>query len=268
MGIYRSSFILPLIMVGTCTVVIPTYNEEKNIAEIATAIRQMYPDYRIIFMDDNSTDRGKEIVEELNDPLTKMIVRDSEDRGLGISVIEGFRTADTDYAICMDCDFQHPVETLGKIVEKLDAGADLCVGKRRSRKVMGFKRSMGSHITELFCKITFKLHGVQTTKDMMSGLFGIRTEVFQPSINDNWDKYERKGWKVLMDLMKYFGRKVLVSYVEYDFASRREGESHINPNVPIMTFHQLWGFGKFLAKFFCKVYHKDYYAMYPEERKH
>ena len=23
----------------------------------------------------------------------------------------------------------------------------------------------------------------------------------------------------------------------------------------------------FLAKFFCKVYHKDYYAMYPSERK-
>ena len=132
---------------------------------------------------------------------------------------------------------------------------------------MGFKRSMGSHITELFCKITFKLHGVQTTKDMMSGLFGIRTEVFGPSIRENWDNYERKGWKVLMDLLKYMDRKVVIKYVAYEFGNRAEGDSHINPNVPIMTFHQLYGFGRFLAKFFCKVYHKDYYAMYPSERK-
>ncbi len=34
-----------------------------------------------------------------------------------------------------------------------------------------------------------------------------------------------------------------------------------------MTFHQLWGFGKALAKFFAKVYKIDYYEMYPAERK-
>lgn len=267
MDIYRTYNIRPLSMVGTCTIVIPTFNEEKNIANIAKAIRQMYPEFTILFMDDNSTDRSREIVEGLNDPLTRMVVRDPNDRGLGISVIQGFSMAETDYAICMDCDFQHPVETLGKIVEQLDSGADLCVGKRNSRKVMGFKRSMGSHITELFCKITFTLHGVQTTKDMMSGLFGIRTEVFGPSIRENWVNYERKGWKVLMDLLKYMDRKVVIKYVAYEFGNRAEGDSHINPNVPIMTFHQLYGFGKFLAKFFCKVYHKDYYAMYPSERK-
>ncbi len=267
MGIYRSNIIQKKTMAGSCTIVIPTFNEEKNIANIATAIRQVYPDFRILFMDDNSTDGSREAVEKLGDPLTRIVVRDPEDRGLGISVIEGFRMAETDYAICMDCDFQHPVDTLGKIVAKMDAGAELCVGKRNSRKIMGFKRSMGSHITEIFCKVTFRLHGVQTTKDMMSGLFGIRTDVFQPSINANWNNYERKGWKVLMDLMKYMDRKVSVDYVSYDFAGRMEGESHINPNVPIMTFHQLWGFGKFLAKFFCKVYHRDYYGLYPDERK-
>ena len=46
-------------MVGTCTIVIPTYNEEKNIANMARAIREAYPDYKILFMDDNSTDRSR-----------------------------------------------------------------------------------------------------------------------------------------------------------------------------------------------------------------
>ncbi|MBO4502899.1 MAG: glycosyl transferase family 2, partial [Candidatus Methanomethylophilus sp.] len=103
--------------------------------------------------------------------------------------------------------------------------------------------------------------------DMMSGLFGLRADVFRPMIQSNWDNFEIQGWKVLMDLMKYMDRKVKVTYYTYDFGVRAEGESHINPKVPIMTFHQLWGFGKFLAKFFCKVYHVDYYGMYPSERK-
>ena len=58
MDIYRTYNIRPLSMVGTCTIVIPTFNEEKNIANIAKAIRQMYPEFTILFMDDNSTDRS------------------------------------------------------------------------------------------------------------------------------------------------------------------------------------------------------------------
>ena len=254
-------------MAGTCTIVIPTYNEEKNIVNIAKAIRDAYPEFRILFMDDNSTDRGKELIDALGDPLTKVFVRDPNGRGLGASVIQGFEIAETDYAICMDCDFQHPISALQGIYDQLEAGSELCVGKRTSRMSMGFKRAFGSQAVELFCKVNFKFHGKQTTKDMMSGLFGLRTDVFRPMIQSNWDNFEIQGWKVLMDLMKYMDRKVKVTYYTYDFGVRAEGESHINPKVPIMTFHQLWGFGKFLAKFFCKVYHVDYYGMYPSERK-
>ena len=147
----------------------------------------------------------------------------------------------------------------------LDAGADLCVGWRTSRMSMGFKRAMGSQVVELFCKFFFKLHGKQTTKDMMSGLFAIRCDVFRPIIEGNWDSFELRGWKVLMDLMKYADRKMDVRYYRYDFGVRAEGESHLNPKVVIMTFHQLWGFGKFSAKLVAKVYGVDYKAMYPGE---
>lgn len=132
---------------------------------------------------------------------------------------------------------------------------------------MGFKRAFGSEAVEVFCKFFFKLHGKQTTKDMMSGLFGLRCDVFRPMIQANWDNFEIKGWKVLMDFMKYSDHKVKVNYVYYDFGTRAEGESHINPKVLIMTFHQLWGFGKFLAKFLSKIHRIDYYEMYPGEKK-
>lgn len=254
-------------MTGTCTIVIPTYNEEKNIANMAKAIREAYPDYRILFMDDNSTDRSKELIDALNDPLTTFYVRDPAKRGLAASVLQGFEIAETDYAMCMDCDFQHPISALEKIVSKMDEGYDICVGKRTSRMSMGFKRAAGSEVVELFCKVFLKIHGKQTTKDMMSGLFAVRCSVFRPEIQSHWDDFEQKGWKVLMDLLKYSDEKLKIGYVEYDFGVRAEGESHLNPKVPIMTFHQLWGFGKFCAKVVAKIYGVDYYEMYPSEKK-
>lgn len=254
-------------MVGTCTIVIPTYNEELNIVGMAKAIREAYPDFRILFMDDNSTDRGKELIDGLNDPLTQMYVRVNEGRGLAASVLQGFEIAETDYAICMDCDFQHPISALGEIFNILEQGVDLCVGRRKNRRAMGYKRAAGSIMVELFCKFCFKLHGKQTTKDMMSGLFGLRCDVFRSEIQNNWSNVEYQGWKVLMDLLKYSEKKISVNYVLYEFGARQEGESHINSKVIIRTFHQLWGGGKLVARFLSRIYKIDYYQMYPDEKK-
>lgn len=250
---------------GLLTVVIPTFKERTNVVDMATAIRKEYPDFKILFMDDNSNDGSKEAIDGLNDPLTRMIVRKPEEKGLAASVLQGFIEADTDYVMCMDCDFQHPISALKEIKEKMDAGADLCVGVRTSRKVMGLKRALGSRLVELFCKFFFVLHRKPITKDMMSGLFAINCSKFQPLIEKNWDKFELEGWKVLMDLCKFSEGKLKIDYVKYEFNSRESGESHLNPKVPIMTFHQLWGFGKALSKMFCKIYGVSYRDMYPNE---
>ncbi len=175
--------------------------------------------------------------------------------------------ADTDYALCMDCDFQHPISALKDIIAKMDEGADICVGVRNSRMSMGAKRALGSKTVEGFCKIFFKIHGKQTTKDMMSGLFAIRCSEFHDRIADCWDKFEYKGWKVLMDLLKYEDHDVKIDYVYYDFGTRAEGVSHLSSKVAIRTMHQLWGFGKWMAKLLCKFSGNNYYEMYPAEAK-
>ncbi|MBO4357222.1 MAG: glycosyltransferase, partial [Candidatus Methanomethylophilaceae archaeon] len=95
-------------MPGTCSVIIPTYNEEGNIVNMAKAIRELYPDFYIFFMDDNSTDRSKELIEELNDPKTKLVTRDPNQRGLAISCFQGIVECGTDYFMTIDCDFQLP----------------------------------------------------------------------------------------------------------------------------------------------------------------
>ena len=63
-------------MTGSCTIVIPTYNEKGNVVKMAEAIRKAYPEFKILFMDDNSTDGTIELVRGLNDPLTEIRPRE------------------------------------------------------------------------------------------------------------------------------------------------------------------------------------------------
>ena len=253
-------------MPGTCTIVIPTYNEEDNIADMAAALRKAYPEFRILFMDDNSSDRSRELIENMGDPMVEIFVRKPEERGLAASVMQGICICGTDYFINMDCDFQHPLSALGPMYGKLESGCDLVVGTRNNRMIMGLKRGLGSWIFNIWYALTLKIHGKQTTTDLMSGLIGGRTDIFRPEIEKHWNEMELQGWKVLADLLKHSERKLEIGKVEYSFETREEGESHLEDRVVVRSFHQMWGTGKVLAKFYARIKGIDYYGMYPSEK--
>ncbi|MBP3385238.1 MAG: glycosyltransferase [Candidatus Methanomethylophilaceae archaeon] len=240
-------------MAGTCTVVIPTYNEEKNIVNMAKCLREMYPDFKIMFMDDNSTDRSKELIDGLNDPNTLIVTRKPEERGLAASVFQGILECGTDYFMTIDCDFQHPPEALGRMYAEMEKGADLTIGVREDRFALGFVRWAGSWAFNIFADLYLIWHGKKFSKDIMSGLFAGRTDVFVPVIKENWDGLEMQGWKVLLDLLKFGPKKLKIANVKYKFGKRAEGESHINPRVVVTTFNQCGCLGRFLAKIYSKI---------------
>lgn len=240
-------------MAGTCTVVIPTYNEEKNIVNMAKCLRELYPDFKIMFMDDNSTDRSKELIDALGDPNTLIVTRDPEERGLAASVFQGILECGTDYFMTIDCDFQHPPETLGRMYEKMEAGADLTIGVRDDRFALGFVRWVGSWVFNIFADLYLLFHRKKISKDVMSGLIAGRTDVFVPVIKENWDGLEMQGWKVLLDLLKFGPRDLKISNVNYKFLKRAEGESHISPRVVVTTFNQCGSFGRFCARVYSKL---------------
>ena len=241
-------------MAGTCTVVIPTYNEEKNIVNMAKCLRELYPDFNIMFMDDNSTDSSKRLIEELNDPKTRLVTRKPEERGLAASVFQGILECGTDYFMTIDCDFQHPPSALGEMYAKMEEGADLCVGVRVDRFALGFVRWAGSWAFNVYADLYLMSKGKRISEDIMSGLIAGRTDVFVPVIKDNWNDLEMQGWKVLIDLLKYGPSDIKMAKVNYRFAKRAEGESHISGRVILTTFNQLGRSGKFFAKVYVKMF--------------
>ena len=181
-----------------CTVVLPTYNEEGNIGRMVAVLREMYPDFYVLVMDDNSKDRTKEIVDAIaeKDDHVRFFTRDPNDRGLSASIFQGIMESKTKYFINMDSDFQHPPSALQGIYDLLRSGSQLTIGIRRDRSNLdGFARWIGSWGAHYLAAFTLKLHDRQISSDIMSGLFGGDTEMCQTTIEQHRDELEMKGYK-------------------------------------------------------------------------
>lgn len=234
-----------------CTVVLPTYNEEGNIGKMVTTLRQMYPEFHVLVMDDNSKDRTKEIVESIaaGDDHVRFVSRDPADRGLSASIFDGIMQTQTRFFINMDSDFQHPPSALQGMYDAMVSGAELTIGVRRDRSNLdGFARWIGSWGAHYLAAFTLRLHDKQISSDIMSGLFGGDAAMCQQVIREHSADFEMRGYKALFDIMKYVPRDIKIYEHLYDFGEREEGESKISAIIPISLLKQCDGWGRFLSR--------------------
>lgn len=209
------------------TIIIPSLNEEGNIGKLLSKLKSLYPGVKIIVSDDGSKDNTQNIVKsfrgvELLDRSKKKL------KGLTISVIDAVKIVKTTYLIIMDADLQHPPEKVGEIAVKLNK-YPIVVGERR--KIIGewglFRKVMSK--TAIFLGKLRLMNRIKC-KDIVSGFFGIRTNLFQYFIKTHKDSFEGGGYKVLFDLLKIVKRDTKLGSVKYDFFIREEGKSKIGGN--------------------------------------
>ena len=116
-------------------IIIPTYDERENIAELIAEIFSILPEVHLLFVDDSSPDGTAEYVRSLmkKDPgQIHLEVRENKE-GLGKAYVHGFRWAlAREYSAIfeMDADLSHPAEALPHMLEALQKGTDVVVGSR------------------------------------------------------------------------------------------------------------------------------------------
>jgi dolichol-phosphate mannosyltransferase len=117
------------------TVVIPTFNEIENLANLASAIFSLTQlDIGILIVDDNSPDGTGELAERLasENPNRFGVIHRAGKQGLGTAYLTGFQCAledGADAVIQMDADFSHPVAKIPELVQTL-GGCDVVIGSR------------------------------------------------------------------------------------------------------------------------------------------
>ncbi len=117
-------------------VIIPTYNEKENIANILSAIFSLNQGFHVLIIDDGSPDGTAQIVKDLFSQYTNQLFLEQRKGklGLGTAYIHGFKwciARGYDYIFEMDADFSHSPNDLIRLYNacKID-GADVAIGSR------------------------------------------------------------------------------------------------------------------------------------------
>ena len=110
-----------------CTILLPTYNEAENIADLIADIQKYLPTADILVVDDNSPDGTAKKVK--TNARVDLLVR-RNNRGLTNSLRDGIQTTKTDVVAWMDCDFSHPAFVLPQLLSAVHNGADLALASR------------------------------------------------------------------------------------------------------------------------------------------
>ena len=112
------------------SIVVPVYNEEDNIAHFVQSVEKVMETlpyaYEILFIDDGSHDRSREILRALGarDPHVQSIFL-ARNSGHQIALTCGTDHADGDAVITMDGDMQHPPELLPVLLAKWEEGYEI-----------------------------------------------------------------------------------------------------------------------------------------------
>ena len=115
------------------SLIIPTYNEAKNIPflieEIFAVVDKSKINLEFIIVDDNSPDGTGKIAENMVDKYPIKVINRSGKLGLGTAVMDGFKLSDREYVGAMDGDMSHNPDILNQMIASL-VDNDIVMGSR------------------------------------------------------------------------------------------------------------------------------------------
>ena len=116
-------------------IVIPSYNEVKNISILMKGIDKWLPDTNIIIVDDSSVEENLKLKKMMKNKKNILLISRLKKSGRGSAVIEGFREAlknkSIEYIFEMDSDLAHDPEEFSRFIEKISIQKyDLVIGSR------------------------------------------------------------------------------------------------------------------------------------------
>ncbi len=120
------------------SVVIPVYNEEKNILSclerLCGYMDERFADYEIIIVNDGSTDQTEQLfLTHAGNYSNLKMLSYTPNKGKGGAVRTGMLGVTGERVVCTDCDLAYGVEVIGEMAKKLD-DFDLVIGSRNLTK--------------------------------------------------------------------------------------------------------------------------------------
>ena len=215
------------------SIVIPVYNEEKNIEPL---LERLYPvmestgrPFEIIFTDDGSRDSSLRLLREKARELPGVkIIEFNGNFGQHMAILAAFELSRGEIIITLDADLQNPPEELPRLIREVENGHDV-VGTIREKRQDTFFRKLASRAVNI---TTNKMTGMKMSD------YGCMLRAYHRNVVDNINRC-RESTTFIPALAQTFAANPAEIRVAH--SERAEGESKyslyrlIRLNFDLMT---------------------------------
>lgn len=193
-------------------VVLPAYNEEGALAALLDSLSETLieekKDYKILVVNDGSTDRTPQILEEYSKKLPVLPIHNDGNKGLAETIRRGLfeaaqMAAPKDIIITMDADNTHPAGLMLRMERLIKEGNDVVIASRYRegsyiRGLTMFRRFLSFGASWLF-RIFFPTPGV---RDYTCGFRAYRVQVLQNLIKRHGHEFvTERGFSCMVDIL-------------------------------------------------------------------
>ncbi len=222
-------------------VVIPTYNESKNIDRIIDKICSVHDSIDILVVDDNSPDGTGEIVKAKMATNSRIHIIEREGKmGLGTAYLAGFTYAlENKYEVIMemDADFSHNPEEIPNFLREIETH-DLVLGSRYIKGVnvvnWPLKRLLLSYFANLYTRI---ITGMDV-KDATGGFKCFRASALSQI---NFEEVKSNGYSFQIEMTyRLFKKGARIKEIPIIFVDRLEGESKMSKKIVYEAIFMVW----------------------------
>lgn len=216
-------------------VIIPTYNEIENIANILDAVMRLPHPFDVLVIDDASPDGTADVVRKKAAEYPERIYLECREGklGLGTAYIHGFKWAlqrGYEYMIEMDADFSHNPEDLPRLYNACKQnGADMSIGSRYITGVNVVNWPMGRVFMSYFASAYVRFVTGMKLRDSTAGFVCYSRKVLEAI---DLDRIQFKGYAFQIEMkFKAYCRKFKIVEIPIIFINRRLGTSKMNSSI-------------------------------------
>ncbi len=209
---------------NNCLVIIPAYNEEENIVRVVENLKNNYPMYDYVIINDGSSDDTARICRkkgyELVDLAVNLGLAGAFQTGLKYAWRKGY-----EYAIQFDADGQHRAEYIAPMLDKIREGYDIVIGSRFvTEKKPRSMRMLGSNLISVATRLTTG----KKVKDPTSGMRMFNKKMIAEfALNLNYGPEP--------DTISYLLKQgATIAEVQVSMDERIAGESYLNLSKSVM----------------------------------
>ncbi len=223
----------------TAVVILPTYNESKNIERVIDKLQEVFANIKswkmeILVVDDTSPDKTYEIVQKLQKTHRNLhLVINKQKAGLGGAYLRGmaevFGPLKADVAFEFDADLSHDATKIPLFLDKIDAGYDMVLGSRYINgggipDDWGVYRKFLSVVGNLIIMTVLTDFRI---RDWTGGYRAITKPVYE-SVKDELNSERFMGYTFQIGFLHKAVRKgYKVTEVPFKFVDRTEGVSKL-----------------------------------------